>query len=302
MRAVFIKFSNSRNRANAIKTVIYKDGSDSFVKKMPMTRESKGTLHEIYDKRELLNSAYPNCVVCPCSIQEDGLVFDYIKGSALYHRYWEAFQENDSEMFFQNIDRHIALLFDNTENRSFFAPSKEFVKLFGDYECYQGLDALKITNFEATAFNIIDQVNGRPVLFDYECVYDFPMPIDLVKYHCVYRTLYLCMPFLRSFVKTDIFLKYLGLYKKSRRLESSWRIWREQFSFNQAVGKETITIASLKNGFVKNTYEISGLRGVLAISGQKAALKLKMKQICPPPIYGLLKKLYRGIKNDKGRV
>lgn len=231
-RVIFAKFSTSRSRANSVKTVLSKADGEIAVRKIPLFPEAGETLQEMYEKKELLPKAFLGCGVCGCRKEGDALRFDYIRGESLAATYWRAYQTNDLDLFYANIERHKALLFSNLENQDFFTPSDEYTAFFGSRYPYEGLEALKCTNFEATAFNIIfEEGTDKPIFFDYECIYDFPMPADLVKYHCIYRTLYLCMPFLRSFVKPEDFLSRLDLQVGWKQLEKSWKNWRKNFSF-----------------------------------------------------------------------
>ena len=233
-RVIFVKFSTSRSRAHSFKTVLSEQNGEICVRKVPMFSEAAEALNEMREKKDLLPAAFPGCEVCGCTQEGAALRFEYIRGSSLAETYWRAYQTNDRELFFANVDRHLQLLFGNTENECFFTPSPEFESLFGSRYPYEGLNGIKCTNFEATAFNIIfEEQSQKPVFFDYECIYDFPMPTDLVKYHCIYRTLYLCMPFLRSFVAPADFLAHLNLLVDEKVLERSWKQWRNNFSFSK---------------------------------------------------------------------
>lgn len=65
-----------------------------------------------------------------------------------------------------------------------FAATPEFEAWFGSGAPYEGQPGFKVSNFDGTAGNIIFE--GNEVFFiDYEWVFDFPMPEELVLYHCV---------------------------------------------------------------------------------------------------------------------
>ncbi len=231
-RIIFVKFSTSRSRYNSMKTVLSKKDGDILVRKIPLFPEAGESLQDMYNKKDLLPSAFPKCGVCACEKKNNALAFEYIYGNSLGSIYWNAFRNNDLELFYSNIERHKALLLSNPDNCGFFVPTDEYSACFGTHAPYEGLDALKCSNFEATAFNIIlEDHTGKPIFFDYECIYDFPVPMDLVKYHCIYRTLYLCMPFLKSFVSPQEFLDRLDLQTNWKLLEKSWKYWRNNFSF-----------------------------------------------------------------------
>ena len=232
-RVIFAKFSTSRKRSNSVKTVLTKKDGDISVRKIALFPEAEDALHEMSVKRELLPDAFPGCDVCGCREEDSALRFDYIRGNNLAYTYWQAYQNNDPELFYSNIERHKTLLL-NSSNLGFFTPTEEFESAFGSRYPYEGMNSLRISNFEATAFNIIYEADtDKPVFFDYECIYDFPMPEDLIKYHCIYRTLYLCMPFLRDFIKPKSFLASLELGLSWKVLEKTWRFWRKNFSFGQ---------------------------------------------------------------------
>ena len=317
-RVVLAKYSTSRSRANCMKTDLSLRDGEIVVRKTPLACEAADSLHEMYTKKGLLTAAFPDGLICPCHEEEKSLVFEYIHGNSLANTYWCAFQKNDFSLFYSNIERHKALLFSNPENRCVFVPSKEFEDAFGPSEDYVGLPAVKRCNFEATAFNIIyDENSGEPVFFDYECIYDFPIPEDLVKYHCIYRTLYLCMPFLSSFVSPEDFLSRLELQTDRSRLEKSWKCWRNVFSFGEKSGEKdlpavsaapagsreggasvpNVTLAAVKKKYSIPFSDSGQLDSFLTALRRRQALKEKIKARMPAPVFKLLKRVYRFIKH-----
>lgn len=317
MRKVFVKFSGQRSKENATVTSILKDEENGFVvEKRAIYQEGYRNLEKIYDSRAVLERTYPECRVCRMELKPEERIgrFEFLVGDAIADRYAAAAERGDLQAFFDTMDIHKQIFLRNESNMADFEPCREYTDLFGDPTPYLGKKAFCITNFEATAFNIIlDAQTEQPVLFDYECVYEFPIPVDVVLYHCVFRTLYLCMPQLSAFVSREQFLNRLALSSDKETLENTWKEWRKNFSFGtqddslaedaekiqaEAAEEETYISEEYVSRYRKPSFSLEKvLNKGLKKQEQKVngfiRFKTKVKEWVPAPIYAVLKKLFR---------
>lgn len=320
-RKVFVKFSGQRSRENATVTSIYKTPKDElFVEKRAIYWDGYQNLERIYANRALLERTYPSCRICSMELKPETCAgrFEFLNGDAISDQYADAIAKKDYRAFFETMRLHKAIFFQNESNLVDFEPSERFEALFGDSKPYLGKKAFRVTDFEATAFNIIlDAETGQPVLFDYECVYDFPIPVDIVLYHCVFRTLYLCMPQLGRFVERDRFLHHLQLGTEKDVLETTWKEWRQNFSFgneetaqdsSEAVDKdadeayvsESYTARYYKANFVLGSLISRRMSDKVQKLNAFSRIKMRVKGWMPKPIYAALKKVFRPLLKRMG--
>lgn len=310
MRKVFVKFSGSRSKKHATVTSILKDDRGGLlVEKRAIYDEGFQNLKSIYESRAVLKTAYPACGICEMTLRPGDRAgrFEFLKGATIGDRYIDAVEKGDYRAFFENVETHKSIFFQNPENITVFEPTEEYRSLFGDPTPYLGKKAFRITDFEATPFNIVLGAS-QPCLFDYECIYEFPIPIDVVLYHCVYRTLYLCMPQLSNFVKRDQFLRQLMLDTEKEQLEETWKEWRNNFSFDtDQQSMEEDEQAGEQGSAAPDTYlsryrkparalnRLMSRKAMSKTTGVSRFIRFKMqvKEWMPEPIYAVLKKLFR---------
>lgn len=308
MRKVFIKFTDNRSRENATITTIFKEKENLQVQKQAVYPEGYENLQKMNSLMPILRDTYPECHICKITLLESihAAQFEYIDGKSLADYYFNAMEAKDREEFFRVIAWHKNILMSNVNNLVSFAKSEDFEALFGDSEPYVGKPAFKISDFEATAFNIIiNKVDGVPTIFDYECIYEFPIPVDIVLYHCVYRTLYLCAPQVAKFIKRAHFFRALELETDKDILEATWKTWRENFSFNRKgqaesdLTKEEFSTENLNARYVKKSFQLQSILSSKSIyrSQKRFSLfelaKKFAKRILPPSTYLALKHLLK---------
>lgn len=314
MRKVFVKFSGQRSKENATVTSILNDGENGFfVEKRAIYQEGYENLTRIYESREVLERTYPGCRVCKMELKPEEKIgaFEFLAGDAIGDRYVAAVEKGDYQAFFDTMEIHKQIFLRNESNLVDFEPCQEYIDLFGDPTPYLGKKAFRATNFEATAFNIIlDAETEQPVLFDYECVYEFPIPVDVVLYHCVFRTLYLCMPQLSGFISREHFLRRLALGTDKHTLEETWKEWRNNFSFGSKkteAEEDAETENTPEDEYISEDYASRYRKHAFALekvmtNGLKkqekkvngfVRFKTKVKKWMPKPIYAVLKKLFR---------
>ncbi|MCI8507792.1 MAG: hypothetical protein HFJ06_04415 [Lachnospiraceae bacterium] len=184
MRKKYIKFSDERNRKYSIKTIIWDDNGKSRVTKEAIFFEGKEHIKKIHYNKELLQKYY-DVDICDSWIQNEIIEFEFISGKSLESKYTNCWKRNDIDAFKELLISHKAYILGKTDNLTTFEDSEDFDKLFGKEELFTGVQALQCSNFDAIASNIIYR-NNRPVFIDYEWVYEFPIPVDLLIYHCLF--------------------------------------------------------------------------------------------------------------------
>ena len=82
---IYSKFSNERNRAYAIRTDIFMDGDNRYVRKTPAYPEARQHLARMVKLQEILNSEYSEAgFVCnKCHMDGDDLWLEYVNAKTL---------------------------------------------------------------------------------------------------------------------------------------------------------------------------------------------------------------------------
>lgn len=188
MKKILMKFCDERKRKFCIRTVIAEDEKTKkkFVYKSNVYPEGTEHIRTIFENRELLEKAYPDMEICPVQMNgNEELQFDYIEGKTLESFYREAVMQNNRKEIERLLVQHAGLLEGCEENQCAFVMTPQFQKIFRMDEWNGSMQGLKISNFDANAGNIVYR-SEMPVFIDYEWVFDFPVPRDLVIYYNIH--------------------------------------------------------------------------------------------------------------------
>lgn len=256
MKKLMMKFSDERNRRFSIKTTIALDdeSGEKFVLKEAAFPEGQGHLNSILYYRDLLTEYYPSVTVCPVEKRQDTLWFAFISGESLEEMYRRSAKEKDREKFLALARIHRELIEGREENRCEFHSFGDFERIFGDGEPFEGSAGLRVSNFDATAGNIIYR-GAEPVFIDYEWVFDKPLPRDLVVYHCI-RDVYFHISKLEEFVSLQEVMDTLGIQTEIEVMEKAYRHFHS-YVVKEADGK---SFGAMKAGALKGTRDAQELQ------------------------------------------
>lgn len=201
MRKIFCKSTEQRKRAFQIYTSIVVDNNIKYVVKEPVFEEGEKHIVNIYDNYHKLSKIYPDEVV-ECKKYEKNIVFPFAEGKTLEEQIRNKVKLCSDNEWSEVICEWKRLLTGPDDNIINFDNSSNFQRIFGDGEELLNDKALKITNFDCTAENIILTKQGYKFI-DYEWVFDFPIPLDF----CFFRVLKMFYLKNRSKVSFDELLK-----------------------------------------------------------------------------------------------
>lgn len=216
----YVKYNRLRAPQFQISTKII-TGTDGIkrVEKNALRKEAQGHIKKIAANREKLTGIYRNAVpVEVISLEDNKIIFPYIEGTNLA-KYVNDFLGNKDKLL-AAIHKVVNLIYDFDEDRlTDFRLTEEFEKIFGKVQGLSGMKSLKISNIDSTFENfVLEETAGSKgdtretlVCLDYEWVFDFPVPVDYLKY----RTVYYYFSENRAYIEKDIseqeFLKEFGL-------------------------------------------------------------------------------------------
>ena len=251
-----IKCNSDRQAAYQIKTTVFQAQEKRIVRKEAMTDAAEPHLKEIYDNYTKMCSLYPEESVCPVRRDNNSLEFQYIDGTSLSELYSRAINNNDKKQFFSLLDQHVELIIGNVTNEISFHSTPEFERYFGSGELYENRKGLKCVNYEATAQNVIFEKKTKiPVFIDYEWFFSFPMPLELVLYHCVIKVSSFYVEGMHSFISETELFQHLKISISKDILEKSWLSF-----FRKLDEDDSGSIAKVKReNYLKPTLDIAKL-------------------------------------------
>ena len=223
MKKILVKFSDERNKKYSIRTVIAQDEKTGrkFVVKENIYPEGKAHLKNIVHYSDVLKKAYPEVKICPVEmLDENSISFDFIEGVSLEEYYRQCLLKNSKEGIEKLLAAHKGLILGAKENTCKFTITDDFSKVFGMDTWKGDQNALKTSNFDVIASNVIYQ-GKTPVFIDYEWVYEFPIPVDLVIFHCV-RDAYYHIKGLDAFYPLKDAMAFLGVQTDLELLEEAY--------------------------------------------------------------------------------
>ena len=255
----YIKCSDERTRQYAITTTIAKENGGLSVVKEAVYPQGQAHLERVASYAPLIEKAYAPVKACPVTYTEDGkLVFEFIEGESLEKKLKDAVRKGDAAAVMELILMQKELLAKNEDNRTDFAATPEFEAWFGSGAPYEGQKGFKVSNFDGTAGNII--FRGDEIFFiDYEWVFDFPMPEELVLYHCI-RDAWYHVEGLEELVPLTEAVKLLGIRTGRDVLQKSY----EAFFGHVVSDEKGESFAIAKHSALKKHF---GARGGAAAEG-----------------------------------
>lgn len=189
IRTVLTKANERYIPEYQICTSIRKDtetGAFSVIK-TPIVPEAQSHLQAMAEARGALESSLPGVTVCPCSMGDDGLHFDYIEGTP-YVRRLLSLCGGERKAYLAAWRHFLELLTPREDTLCSFKTSMQFEQLFGDGAPFLGEKACSVSAFDGTPSNLMICPDGSYVFIDYEWVMDAPLPLALLRYHQVMTT------------------------------------------------------------------------------------------------------------------
>ncbi len=183
-RVTYVKYNSLRSPEYRITTEIHENEQGKWVIKRPGCSAAKPHLDRIAANRQLLGDGYYEHISILDAVAEDErLRFPFAAGETLAERITfvkenrEAFEETVNQM----LDRILAV---QEKYRCVFTPTDAFVSWFGNRYPEEGVPAVCPANLDSVLSNFIETETGL-ICLDYEWVFDFPIPVEYIRYRCI---------------------------------------------------------------------------------------------------------------------
>ncbi len=235
MKIHYVKNNSERAREYQLKTVIYEDNGQKFVKKEALTKEALPHLHKMKENYEKLTASTlnPNIKFAKIIAEDEmSLTFEFIEGISLEQKFQDALLINNDEAQ-KVINEYIDLLktgfktstFDShtmvTENFKILFADLDFSDLDGEL-CFDGL-----ANIDLILSNIIYKDNDI-YFIDYEWTYNIPLPVN----HAIFRTLEIIKHLNKKFTSSLELENSILFYKMERHFVDTY-VMKDSFYYQK---------------------------------------------------------------------
>lgn len=191
MKILYVKNSSERAKAFQLRTTIYEDNGEKFVKKEILCPEALPHLMKMRESYTKLTNSIINPHIKLAKIIDEtpkSLTFEFIEGISLEKRFYAAKQAGAEEAK-KVIDSYIQLVDEGFKTKPFDSKeSSEYtMKIFGDIESHQiekNITLEGASNIDLIFSNII--YSGNEVcIIDYEWVFDLPISLDFIYFRAI---------------------------------------------------------------------------------------------------------------------
>ncbi|MBQ6788410.1 MAG: class I SAM-dependent methyltransferase [Lachnospiraceae bacterium] len=212
----FAKYCRERRAQFRIATYIEKQEGKKWVIKKPLHESAKDHVLKMKYKEDVWKRILPNleCVV--------GMT----KGDCYYSEYVEG-MDVDAYLYDDRLhtDRFIGqirafvdkYLTAPQEETSAFVCTKEFVEIFGE-EYPKNAVSLRCTNIDLAFSNLRMAQNGKIYCFDYEWIFDFPIPYEYALWRAYMQLYSKYIIYLKEEKSLVDFLKELGIESENHKI------------------------------------------------------------------------------------
>ncbi|MCM1120964.1 MAG: class I SAM-dependent methyltransferase [Eubacterium sp.] len=209
----FAKYSRERRTEFKIATEIRNVDGKKYVVKKALCEEALRHILEMKDMEEKWNGMLPNVSYMAGELVNNEYIVSYVDGIDLdsYLYTWR----NDAAHFIEHVQNIIgSYLTPNEKDMIDFEGTKEYEAVFGS-NYPQKARSLKVTNIDCLFSNFKLTGDGKVYNFDYEWVFEFPIPYKYVLWRAL-RQLYIkYLVYLKNQISERDFLGRFGIDEDS---------------------------------------------------------------------------------------
>ncbi|MBQ6469395.1 MAG: hypothetical protein IJJ50_05025 [Lachnospiraceae bacterium] len=225
---LYAKFSNERSPKFAIRTMIAEENGVRTVLKTAASEAGLAHVQHFSGHYEKLTELYRKAGFVPnrVALHGDTAVFEYIEGK-LFETTLLAFA--DKTAAFEHMWKSFFERIDQTADTS-FSMMDAFSEVFGNAEALVGGKASSCADIDLIPSNILEE-GGVFHVIDYEWTFDFPVPVDFIKWRAV---VYFAQKLPKDAAVTEEML--LEMIPADERKQAVFRKMEESFQ-NYMLGK-----------------------------------------------------------------
>lgn len=208
----YAKYNRLRAPQYQLSTRIYTDASGQRVaEKKALRKEAVPHITQLSENRQKLLAAGDNRVVEIISNERGKAIFPYVKGKSLEEKVNAALMKKDKLIATMHEAMDAIYTYDKNQLCA-FEMTEAYKEVFGETgSFFNGHEALKVANVDSTFANFVEAEDGRLVCLDYEWVFDFPVPLEYLKYRTLYYYFSMNRAYIVRHMNEQEFLQEFGL-------------------------------------------------------------------------------------------
>ncbi len=220
----YMKYNRTRREEFQLKTVIAERDGTRIVEKSALTEEGREHIRRFSAQYEVLSAQHTYLKYLEGQVSGDGraVTFPYLTGRTLTSQLADEIRDGQTpaELIQQTID---VLLASEPEHVTAFEPTEGFARVFGEKEMEvlagsaEPVPCLKVSNIDLLFENIFLTENGTYCL-DHEWVFDFPVPIDFIRFRILFYAYRQFKSLIRDCAALEQWMERFGVAPETWRL------------------------------------------------------------------------------------
>lgn len=206
---VFAKYNRERRKEFRVSTIIRKKNNKYIVEKCPLNTNAFMHVANLKKNEDLWCVPNEKLNKVEGVVTKDGIYrAPYILGKTLdeimySYRFF-------SEDFVKMVKKFLDLYFTVSENFLLpFEKTEDFVLVFGNLDV-KDAKCCKVTNIDMLFSNIIIDAHNNAFVFDYEWVFDFPIPYQYISWRAAKEIYYKYLVYLKGKLSVNEYYNNLG--------------------------------------------------------------------------------------------
>lgn len=176
----YVKYNKMRREAFQIKTQIVWENGVRYVEKIAIRPEGGAHIRRFVQSYEQLSRIFTRVTFLKPELTGEGMRYDYLTGDTLDERLAGRIAAGEKPEAVLG-DALAELLSVKEGSLAPFEKTDRFTEVFGTVKTMED-QALPISNIDMLFENIMIEPGDRWVCMDYEWVFDFPVPVNYVRY------------------------------------------------------------------------------------------------------------------------
>lgn len=175
----YVKYNKMRREPFQIKTQICVENGVRFVEKMAVRAQGKAHIARFADSYRQMEQYYENVSLLKPEFVGDVMRYAYVEAPTLDELLEQRISggQDAVAVLKETLDRMLAV---REGGICPFEKTEEFTAVFGPVKRAEG-PAFTVSNIDMLFENIMVE-DGKWICLDYEWVFDFPIPVDFVRY------------------------------------------------------------------------------------------------------------------------
>lgn len=212
-KIMYVKYNRDRKKNYQIKTCICEENGEKRVKKVPLTALAIDHVKMFTTNYELLKDMNKNVIYLEPKLEDNNVIsYSYVEGK---------YFDNQIEKLYTNLEQlyeklqefsHLVYQF----NDHYYCEAKKtdkFIEVFGDVD-FVDSKWVKCGNIDLNINNVVF-LKDKIYCFDYEWVFDFPIPVDYIKYRNICLFFYKYGMYFNNRTTLNDFLLRFGFSEQS---------------------------------------------------------------------------------------